>query len=40
MEIRELLTSYGFDGDNTPIIQGSATGATAEDPNGLLKLKN
>ena len=27
MEIRELLTSYGFDGDNTPIIQGSATGA-------------
>ena len=25
MEIRELLTSYGFDGDNTPIIQGSAT---------------
>ena len=29
MEIRELLTSYGFDGDNTPIIQGSATGALA-----------
>jgi elongation factor Tu len=27
MEIRELLTYYGFDGDNTPIIQGSATGA-------------
>ena len=21
MEIRELLTSYSFDGDNTPIIQ-------------------
>jgi elongation factor Tu len=21
MEIRELLSSYGFDGDNTPIIQ-------------------
>src|ERR1700744_6049214 len=32
MEIRELLTSYGFDGDNTPIIQGSATGALAGDP--------
>jgi len=29
MEIRELLTSYGFDGDNTPIIRGSATGALA-----------
>ncbi len=24
MEIRELLTKYGFDGDNTPIIRGSA----------------
>jgi elongation factor Tu len=31
MEIRELLTTYGFDGDNTPIIQGSATGALAGD---------
>jgi elongation factor Tu len=29
MEIRDLLTSYGFDGDNTPIIKGSATGALA-----------
>ena len=29
MEIRELLTSYGFDGENTPIIKGSATGALA-----------
>lgn len=24
MEIRDLLTSYGFDGDNTPVIRGSA----------------
>jgi elongation factor Tu len=24
MEMRELLTSYGFDGDNTPVIMGSA----------------
>ena len=24
MEIRELLSQYGFDGDNTPIIRGSA----------------
>ena len=31
MEIRELLTFYGFDGDNTPIIKGSATGALAGD---------
>jgi elongation factor Tu len=29
MEIRELLTFYGFDGDKTPIIKGSATGALA-----------
>jgi elongation factor Tu len=29
MEIRELLTFYGFDGDNTPIVKGSATGALA-----------
>lgn len=24
MEMRELLSSYGFDGDETPIIMGSA----------------
>jgi elongation factor Tu len=24
MEMRELLTTYGFDGDNTPIVMGSA----------------
>jgi len=29
MEIRDLLNFYGFDGDNTPIIKGSATGALA-----------
>ena len=38
MEIRELLTSYGFDGDNTPIIQGSATGALSEDPQWVAKI--
>jgi len=38
MEIRELLSSYGFDGDNTPIIQGSATGALAEDPKWVGKI--
>ena len=31
MEIRELLTKNGYDGDNTPIIKGSATGALAGD---------
>ena len=30
MEIRELLTFYEFDGDNIPIIQGSALGALKE----------
>jgi elongation factor Tu len=38
MEIRELLTSYGFDGDNTPIIQGSATGALAGDDKWIAKI--
>ena len=27
MEIRDLLSKYDFDGDNVPIIRGSATGA-------------
>ncbi len=31
MEIRELLSKYEYDGDNTPVIQGSATGALAGD---------
>ncbi len=31
MEIRELLTEYGFDGDNTPIIRGSALKALEGD---------
>jgi len=31
IEIRDLLSMYGFDGDNTPIIKGSATGALAGD---------
>ena len=32
MEVRELLTEYGFDGDNTPIIRGSAFCAMNDDP--------
>ena len=38
MEVRELLSSYGFDGDNTPIIQGSATGALAGDEKWIAKI--
>jgi elongation factor Tu len=34
MEIRELLTKYGFPGDTTPIIKGSATAAMAGKPEG------
>ena len=32
MEVRELLSFYNFDGDNTPIIRGSALGALNGDP--------
>ena len=32
MEMRELLSSYEYDGDNTPIIRGSALGALNGDP--------
>ena len=38
MEIRELLTSYGFDGDNTPIIRGSALKALEGDPKYVEKI--
>ena len=24
MEVRELLTEYGYDGDNSPVVVGSA----------------
>ena len=33
LEVRELLSKYNFDGDNAPVIAGSATAAIA-DPNG------
>jgi elongation factor Tu len=39
MEIRDLLSSYGFDGDNTPIIQGSATGALAGEAQWVTKVE-
>ena len=39
IEIRDLLSSYGFDGDNTPIIKGSATGALAGDEKWVSAVK-
>jgi elongation factor Tu len=38
MEIRELLSFYNFDGDNTPIIQGSALGGLNNDPKWVDKI--
>jgi len=32
MEIRDLLSFYDYDGDNTPVIQGSALGGLNNDP--------
>ena len=32
MEVRDLLSTYEFDGDNTPIIRGSALGGLNDDP--------
>jgi elongation factor Tu len=38
MEIRELLSFYKFDGDNTPIIQGSALGGLNKDAKWMEKI--
>ena len=38
MEIRDLLTEYGYDGDNTPIIRGSALKALEGDPKWVGKI--
>jgi len=39
MEIRELLSKYEYDGDNTPIIKGSATGALAGEAQWVEKIE-
>ncbi len=39
MEIRDLLTSYGFDGDNTPVIRGSALMALQGKPEWEQKIQ-
>jgi elongation factor Tu len=38
MEIRDLLSFYEFDGDNTPVIQGSALGALNKEPKWVEKV--
>ena len=38
MDVRELLNQYGFDGDNTPFIFGSALKALEGDPEYLAKI--
>jgi elongation factor Tu len=40
IEIRELLTKYGFPGDKTPIIKGSALKAVEGDAENVQKLKD
>lgn len=39
MEIRDLLKFYNFDGDNIPVIQGSALGALNGDPKWVAKIE-
>ena len=39
MEIRDLLTFYGFDGANTPIIKGSAIKALEGDADGVKQVE-
>jgi elongation factor Tu len=38
MEIRDRLTFYGFDGENTPIISGSALGGLNKEPKWMEKI--
>jgi elongation factor Tu len=40
MEIRDLLNKYGFPGDTTPIVRGSATAAIAGTPEGEAAIAN
>ncbi len=38
MEVRDLLTFYEYDGDNTPVIRGSALGALNKEPKWVEKI--
>ena len=40
MEVRELLSSYQFDGDDAPVIQGSALGAMNGEDKGVESIVN
>jgi elongation factor Tu len=40
MEVRELLNEYGFDGDNTPVIRGSALKALEGDEKWVQPIKD
>jgi len=39
MEVRELLSFYGFDGDNVPVVRGSALGALNGEPKWVAKVE-
>jgi len=39
LEVRELLSVYGFPGDETPVIRGSATGAISGDPTWIARIE-
>ena len=39
MEVRDLLNKYGFPGDDTPVIRGSATKAIAGEPEWVAKIE-
>src|ERR671910_3541201 len=39
LEVRELLSVYGFPGDETPVIRGSATGAISGKPEWVEKME-
>jgi elongation factor Tu len=40
LEVRELLSKNGFDGDNTPIIQGSALSGLNGEPEGIKAIED
>jgi len=39
LEVRELLSKYEYDGDDAPVIRGSATGAISGDPQWVAKIE-
>ncbi|MCX6730753.1 MAG: GTP-binding protein, partial [Candidatus Roizmanbacteria bacterium] len=39
MEVRDLLTKYGFPGDTVPVVKGSALKALADDPEAIKQIE-